>query len=80
MLIINKLTDFLLNFNEDLSKLMATSLYVLCFSLLFFICFQDKLYKSDGNILENEKSRFFIYSISTCFFLVSVLILIELRS
>jgi hypothetical protein len=80
MLIINKINEFLLNLNEEFSKIITTSLYVLCFSLLFLICFQDRLYKSDDNTTENEKTTFFIYGISICFFLVTILLLIELRS
>jgi len=77
MLLLNKITEFLLTFNEEFFR---TSLYFLCFSLLFLICFQDKLYKSDQNLLNNEKSRFFIYSVSICFFLVTIILFIELRA
>jgi hypothetical protein len=80
MLIINKINDFLLTLNEEFSKIINISLYFLCFSLLFLICFQDRLYKSDDNTTENEKTTFFIYSSSICFFLVTILLLIELRS
>jgi ascorbate-specific PTS system EIIC-type component UlaA len=80
MLIINKLTEFLLTLNEEFSNIITTSLYFLCFSLLFLICLQDRLYKSDENTSQNEKTTFFIYSISIGFFLVTILLLIELRS
>lgn len=53
---------------EDLSYFIV----VCCFCLIFFIVFQDKLLKTDGMEIIDQKTKFFLWGTFISFFFLTI--------
>jgi predicted Co/Zn/Cd cation transporter (cation efflux family) len=75
--LINSLNNLVIAGKEELSSWITNFSLICCLCLLFFIIFQDKLIKTDGIEIIDQKTKFFLWCTFISFYLLAVCFFVQ---